>query len=61
MYFLNAAKLSIPSKLVTMRPNGVPWLRGNIRTLKRQRKRFHKHAKVFQNMPGHYSEINVTK
>ena len=42
----NAAKISIPNKLVNIRPNDVPWFKSNIRKLIRQRKRLHKKAKI---------------
>ncbi len=42
---INSAKQSIPNKIVTIRPNDIPWMKSNVRQLIRQRRRLHKKAK----------------
>ncbi len=43
---INAASETIPNKLVTIRPNDIPWFNNNIRKLLRKRKKAHKKAKL---------------
>ncbi len=43
---INAASDTIPNKLVTIRPNDIPWFNNNIRKLLRKRKKVHKKAKL---------------
>ncbi len=43
---INAASDTIPNKLVTIRPNDIPWFNNNIRKLLRKRKKAHKKAKL---------------
>ena len=42
---LLAAEDTIPSKIVTIRPNDVPWMNNEIRNLIKARNKIHKHAK----------------
>ena len=42
---LDAAKTSIPNKIINVRTSDVPWFHSNLRKLIRQRKRLHKKAK----------------
>ena len=46
---LTCAKNTIPNKLVTIRPNDIPWLNNNIRKLMRKRNKLHKKAKIVNN------------
>ena len=39
---MDAASSTIPSKLVTVRPNDYPWYKGNLRRLKREKNRKHR-------------------
>ena len=46
---LQAASISIPNKVATIRPTDPPWMHNEIRVLIRQRKRIHKKAKKNNN------------
>ena len=46
---LQAASVSIPNKVATIRPTDPPWMHNEIRVLIRQRKRIHKKAKKNNN------------
>lgn len=42
---LSSASQSIPNKLVTIRPDDVPWMTSEVRRSIRRRNRIHRHAK----------------
>lgn len=46
---LDAAEISIPNKIVTMRKGGPRWLTQNIRKLIRKKNRLHRKAKLYNN------------
>ena len=48
-HILNSADLSIPSKIVTIRPMDPPWMHNQIRKEIRERKKLHKLAKTYNN------------
>ena len=48
-HILNSADLSIPSKIVTIRPMDPPWMHNQIRKEIRERKKLHKLAKIYNN------------
>ncbi len=43
---LEAASQSIPNKVVTIRPNDIPWFNNKIKRIIRKRNRIHKRAKL---------------
>ena len=52
--FLNTARETVPNKIVTIRPNDIPWYSNNLRLLKR---RVHR---AFRKFKSHNSPINYT-
>ena len=42
---LELCKLTIPNKVITVRPQNAPWFNNEIRKIIRKRKRAHRHAK----------------
>ena len=44
---ISSASETIPNKIVTIRPNDIPWLNNNIRKLINTRKKLHKQAKQY--------------